>query len=178
MKSTLLIGLVAGCAAIAGFALQRSIEVEVGPAAPAESVIGQAVPEFSFIDLAGAPVESAQFAGQPLIINLWATWCGPCREEMPVLNDLAAQLQPSGLNIVGVALDEPARVAEFLNQIPVSYTVAITETLAGIQFAKALGNSNGVLPYTIFIDRNGHVNAVKRGQLSARAARRAANQLL
>ena len=83
-------------------------------------MVGQILPEFQFADLDGNLVSHRDFAGAPLIINLWATWCAPCLEEMPLLSDMAQELRPQGLRLLGLALDEPAKVAAFLDRLPVS----------------------------------------------------------
>ncbi len=126
-------------------------------------MIGQTLPEFSFITLNGDPVTSSGFVGKPLIINLWATWCGPCRKEMPDLDQVAQEVRDNGTVILGVALDQPAKVAKFLNDTPVSYPIALTETAEGMLFARSLGNTQGVLPYTVFVDANGIIRNVQRG---------------
>ena len=82
---------------------------------------------------------------------------------MPDLDKVAQEVRDNGTVILGVALDQPAKVAKFLNDTPVSYPIALTETAEGMLFARSLGNTQGVLPYTVFVDANGIIRNVQRG---------------
>lgn len=166
LQTTLLIITVSMLAAAGGFGLQQWLADPTPKATTPlnpQSIIGQPLASFSFISLAGEPLQRQQFAGRPLVINLWATWCGPCRKEMPDLDRLAAELSDDGVAVLGIALDQPAKVAEFLAETPVSYPIAITETAQGMAFARALGNRNGVLPYTVLVDASGVIRQVNVG---------------
>ncbi|MFK7955957.1 MAG: TlpA family protein disulfide reductase [Lysobacterales bacterium] len=166
IQTILLIIAVSGLAAAGGFGLQQWLAqpppAEPGLSSP-QSMVGQTLPDFSFITLAGDTVSASQFAGNPLVINLWATWCGPCRKEMPDLEKVAQEVRDSGTVILGVALDQPAKVAKYLNETPVSYPIALTETAEGMAFARSLGNRQGVLPYTVFVDASGTIREIKLG---------------
>ena len=171
-----LILLVAAASGGLGFAVSHW---QSGPLPqPGDQVTGQPLPPFSFVDLAGSPLTHESFAGAPLIVNLWATWCGPCVEEMPLLSRVADELRADGLQVLGVALDQPDKVADFLESVPVSYPVAITDTLQGMQYARSLGNGRGMLPYTVFIDRSGLVRHIKIGQLEPKELGLLARQIL
>ncbi|MFT3734355.1 MAG: TlpA disulfide reductase family protein [Rhodocyclaceae bacterium] len=113
-------------------------------------------------DADGKTVDFAQWKGKPLVVNFWATWCAPCREEMPLL-DSAAKAHPK-LQFVGISVNDAAHVREFQSKTPVSYPLPIT-TLAITELAGKLGNKAMGLPFTVFIGDNGEVAAVKLGAL-------------
>jgi thiol-disulfide isomerase/thioredoxin len=96
------------------------------------------------------------FAGRPLLVNVWASWCGPCIEEMPELQRFAASQGAGGVQVVGIALDDAANVGEFLRKVPVSYPIAVDvpgPADAGVR----LGNPRGVLPYSVLVSADGRV---------------------
>jgi len=102
------------------------------------------------VDLPGA------YAGRPLIINVWASWCGPCVKEMPELQRFAAQQGANGVQVVGIALDDPAAVQAFLQRVPVSYPILVDApgpADAGVR----LGNPKGVLPYSVLVSDDGRL---------------------
>jgi len=107
-------------------------------------------------DASGAPLRMDRFAGRPLIVNFWATWCAPCVEEMPELSALHGELAPRGLGMVGIGIDSPARIAEFAAKLPVSYPLVVAG-MGGTEIARRFGNQAGVLPYTVLVGRDGRV---------------------
>lgn len=124
---------------------------------------GEAVPAIRLPALDGATVElPAAYAGRPVLVNLWASWCGPCIEEMPELDRFAAAQGPNGTQVVGIALDDAAAVEAFLKRVPVRYPILLDEAGprdAGVQ----LGNPKGVLPYTALISADGRLIKQKIG---------------
>jgi len=114
----------------------------------------------------GDDVDWNQFKGHPLIVNFWATWCGPCVEEMPLIDRFYKENKANGWQVVGLAIDQPSRVKAFLSQTPVSYPVVLAG-LGGTELSQALGNESGALPFTIILDANGHVLFKKIGKLKA-----------
>lgn len=96
----------------------------------------------------------ADFAGRPVLVNVWASWCGPCIEEMPELQRFAASQGPAGVQVLGIALDEEANVREFLRKIPVSYPIALDAPGPGDAGVR-LGNPQGVLPYSALVSADG-----------------------
>lgn len=110
----------------------------------------------SFPDLQGRPQPLAQWRGQVLVLNFWASWCAPCREEMPEFDALRTQLRGAGVEFVGIAIDNPANVARFLQRQPVSYPILIGEG-PGHLLARQLGNASGGMPFTLVFDREGRV---------------------
>ncbi len=127
--------------------------------------------QVSFPDASGRPQSLSQWRGQVLVVNFWATWCAPCREEMPDFAALRAQYRPHGVEFVGIAIDNPAQVAQFLQRLPVDYPILVGQGAAHT-LARELGNASGALPYTIVIDRDGalvltHLGRLPRGTLDA-----------
>lgn len=122
------------------------------PAAPALAALWQ----LGFPDHQGRQQPLSQWRGQVVVLNFWASWCAPCREEMPDFAALRTQFRPSGVEFVGIAIDNPANVARFLQQQPVDYPILIGEGAAH-SLARQLGNPSGALPYTIVLDRDGSI---------------------
>ena len=114
----------------------------------------------------GEDVDWSQFKGRPLIINFWATWCGPCVEEMPLIDRFYKENVAKGWQVVGLAIDQPSRVKSFLAQTPVSYPIVLAG-MGGTQLSQALGNESGALPFTIILNSDEHVLLKKIGKLNA-----------
>jgi thiol-disulfide isomerase/thioredoxin len=112
----------------------------------------------------GGDLALADFQGQVLVVNFWATWCPPCIEEMPLLDGFAQQQRPKGWQVIGLALDNMAAVQSFLKRVPVSFPVAIAG-LAGLDLSRQLGNQGGQLPFTAVWDPQGLLRHVKLGPL-------------
>lgn len=105
-------------------------------------------------DLAGKKQSVGQWFGKVMVVNFWAPWCPPCREEMPGFVDLQKKYGDKGLVFIGIALDEPFPVQSFVDEIGVNYPVLIGGPEAG-NLSTAAGNRLGGLPYTVVIDREG-----------------------
>lgn len=116
-------------------------------------------------DLNGAPQKLEQWKGQVIVINFWATWCEPCREEIPALIDVQRRLGGRGLQIVGIAVDQLDKVKPYAAQMRINYPVLIGE-LEALELTRAAGNKVGGLPYTIILDRAGRVVGSQLGGLS------------
>ena len=146
-------------------ALQSAMDASA-PKPPADLKVarrGEIVPSIRLPALDGTQVElPAAHAGKPVLVNLWASWCGPCIEEMPELDRFAASQGANGTQVVGIALDDAEAVRAFLQRIPVSYAVLIDAPGprdAGVR----LGNPKGVLPYSVLLDAQGRVLKQKIG---------------
>ena len=96
------------------------------------------------------------FSGQPVLINIWASWCPPCIEEMPELDRFAREQGADGVQVLGIALDEPEAVREFLQQVPVAYPQGI-DTPGRADAGVRLGNPRGVMPYSVLVSADGVV---------------------
>ncbi len=124
---------------------------------------GEPIPALRLPRLDGNPVAlPAAYAGRPILINLWASWCGPCIEEMPELERFSADQGANGTQVVGIALDDAASVRTFLERVLVTYPILVDQagpTDSGVQ----LGNPRGVLPYTVLVDADGRLLKQKIG---------------
>lgn len=171
------LGVVAVCAALLGGAagawfFNRGVPDAV-PASPpparaavASAGIGDALPAITLPDLDGAPVDLARFTGRPLLINVWASWCGPCVEEMPALAAFAAAQPVDGIQVLGLALDTPEGVRGFLAQVPVGYPIVL-DTPGPADASVRLGSTQGLLPYTVLVDARGRIVKRKLGPFAA-----------
>jgi len=128
--------------------------------------------ETTLADHAGKTYALSQFKGKPLILNFWATWCEPCRDEMPEISELASQ-HPE-IAVLGLAIDEAAAVHEFVESTPVSYPLLIAEN-EGMPLAEVLGNNKGVLPYTVIISAQGEVTNIFFGRVNRQMLQKALN---
>jgi thiol-disulfide isomerase/thioredoxin len=158
--TTLLIGVLALAAVSAGL---LSSQFFLGGAD--ENVVGGRAPEFVLNGLDGEAVSARQFAGQPLVINLWATWCPPCVREIPALVDFQQQWGEQ-ITVLGVAYDNAEAVREFLPRFEVNYPIALADPFTDTLSAQ-LGNERDALPYTALVDANGIVRAVHSGEMNA-----------
>jgi thiol-disulfide isomerase/thioredoxin len=122
------------------------------------------LPQFSLQDRAGKSTPITAFAGKSLIINFWATWCAPCRSEIPLLETLHAEWAGRDVSVVGVAVDYRDKVLEFADRFKIAYPLLIGEQDA-LDAAAALGVETPVFPFTVFTDRRGEVVALFVGQL-------------
>lgn len=107
----------------------------------------------------------SQWKEMTLVVNFWATWCVPCREEIPGLIRLQSRYASKNLQIVGIALDSPRNVAEFAKSLGINYPVLIGG-LDAINLSRTLGNTTGALPYTIVVSPGGAANRPHLGVLT------------
>ncbi len=133
-----------------------------GPPPPRQGVPAQ-VPDITLPDLAGHPRSTREFLGHPLIINFWATWCEPCRREIPLLAQLLQDHRAEQLQIVGIAVDFRSAVSQYNASTPLAYPVLIGED-QGMIAAGSFG-MEPVLPFSVFSDATGQIIAVKVGEL-------------
>lgn len=113
----------------------------------------------------GPAVRLQSFRGKPLLINFWATWCPPCIEEMPAINDFFIKNNSNGWQVLGLAVDKPAAVAAFLQKMPVQYPIGMAGA-GGSELAGQLGNPSGSLPYSLVVGAGGAVLQRRLGKLS------------
>jgi len=167
----LIAGIIACLAAVGGYQLQQSLKPEVVPEVArqkpvsAEDVIGTFVEDFTLSGMEGESRRLSEWKNKVVAINFWATWCPPCRDEIPHFIELQEQYGGEGLQFVGVALQQAEEVRGFIAEFKVNYP-----SLVGgddvIQLATKLGNGIGALPYTVILDRNGKIIFTRRGPLA------------
>ncbi|MGQ4661134.1 redoxin family protein [Lysobacter sp. F6437] len=146
-------------------ALQGALSASAPPTPDGLAVArrGEVIPTVVLPDLDGRQVTlPAAHAGRPLLVNFWASWCGPCIQEMPELDRFAASQAADGVQVVGIALDDVEAVRAFLQHTPVRYPILLDAPGprdSGVQ----LGNPKGVLPFTALIDAEGRLVKQKIG---------------
>jgi peroxiredoxin len=129
------------------------------PHTPVTHLFSQTLP-----DAQGKQHALAQWKGKPLIVNFWATWCGPCVQEMPELSQLAAEHQAGGLTVIGIGIDSPTKIDEFAKKLNISYPLYVAG-MSGTELSRQFGNTNGGLPYTVLIGADGQVKKTYLGRL-------------
>jgi thiol-disulfide isomerase/thioredoxin len=133
------------------------------PAAPA-TVIPERRPDITLADRSGKPRALSEWNGRPQVINFWATWCAPCRREIPMLNALAKDGAWPEIALVGIAVDFREDVLRYLETTPIDYTVLIGEQ-DGLDAARAFGVESLGLPFTAFVDASGRIVTIHVGEL-------------
>ena len=149
---------IAASAAGAGFQLWRT---RGGPAVDATA----ALLALRLKDLDGTEQALNQWQGKVLVINFWATWCAPCREEIPAFVRLQEKYRDRGLQFVGIAIDEPGPARAFAREFAINYPVLVGN-LQAMEISRAAGNRAGALPFTVVLDRRGSVADTALGKLS------------
>ena len=137
---------------------------QAGARPPDPVAVGEIVLGASFAGLDDRPQALAQWRGKVLVVNFWATWCAPCREEIPGFIKFQDQYGPRGVQFVGLAIDGKERVGPYAREIGINYPVLLGG-LQSMDFARQVGNSRGVLPFTVVIDRKGRVVTTEIGIL-------------
>lgn len=115
-------------------------------------------------DLDGKPQPLSQWRGKVLVVNFWATWCPPCLKEIPDFVRLQTRYGSQGVLFVGLAIDDKAKVADFVTKFGMNYPVLIAQK-EGLNLARDAGNRLGGLPFTVIIDRHGRTAKVELGVL-------------
>jgi thiol-disulfide isomerase/thioredoxin len=122
------------------------------------------LPAFSLSDLAGKPTPISHWGGKSLVINFWATWCAPCRREIPLLKTLASEWAGRDIAVVGIAVDYQDKVLNFAHEFTIDYPLLIGEQDA-LDVAAKFGMESPALPFTVFTDRRGEVVTLFVGEL-------------
>jgi thiol-disulfide isomerase/thioredoxin len=132
-------------------------------APPSTKRIPAQLPDISMPDAKGVPHKLSEWKGRPLMVNFWATWCDPCRREIPLLKSLRRERAGESLEIVGIAVDFQDSVQDYTHRIGIDYPVLIGEK-DGMAAIDAFGMDT-VFPFTVFADKAGRIFTVKVGEL-------------
>jgi len=124
-------------------------------------------PDFTLTDMQGASRTMDEWDGQVLLVDFWASWCIPCRHEMPLFNELREKYGDQGFEVLGIAADDVEKVEEFLKEVQVDFPVIYGDMFDVMDISKEYGNSFGGLPFSTFIDRDGNMRYVQKpGEMS------------
>jgi thiol-disulfide isomerase/thioredoxin len=121
------------------------------------------LPDITLTNLDGKPTKLASFGGRPLMVNFWATWCAPCRREIPLLNKIRGQRQRQNAEIVGVAVDFRDDVLKYVKSTPIDYPLLMGEE-DGLAAAEAFGMGMA-FPFSVFVDSENRILTIKVGEL-------------
>ena len=127
--------------------------------AAASALLGVALP-----DANGKEQRLDQWRGKVMVVNFWATWCAPCREEMPEFVRAQTQYGAKGLQFVGIAVDQPDKVKQFESEIGLNYP-SLVGGFGAMELSKSLGNNVMALPFSVVVDRQGQVIHTQLGVL-------------
>lgn len=155
--------LVAALAGLAGYYLKQA-----SLSSPASAAAARKLMLSSLTDPNGKLQAFSQWQGQVLLVNYWATWCTPCREEVPALKKIQSKYASKNLKVVGIALDNAVKVREYAAEMSIDYTLLIAAA-ESLTLSKDLGNQAGVLPYTVVLDRTGKVAYTHAGAMTQAA---------
>jgi thiol-disulfide isomerase/thioredoxin len=151
----------AAAAVVAGVYVGQRVRSEDGTqiGRDAAALLGVTLP-----DVNGVEQPLAQWRGKVLVVNFWATWCAPCREEMPEFVRLQHELGPNGLQFVGIAADSADKIAQFAQELQLNYP-ALVGGYGAIELSGTLGNKLMALPFTVIVDRKGRVAHTQLGPI-------------
>ncbi len=121
--------------------------------------------DFSLPDLSGQPQAFSQWQNKVILVNFWATWCPPCRREIPDFIDIYKQYKDQDFIIIGIATDDKAKVADFVKQLGINYPILVGGRSA-MQVSYQYGNHSGALPYSIIFDKQGIIRYRAGGLMS------------
>lgn len=119
----------------------------------------------SFETPTGSALAMASFAGKPLLVNFWATWCPPCIEELPLIDRFYQDNKSKNWQVLGLAVDQPSAVRTWLQRMPLAFPVAMAG-FGGTELSKAMGNLTGGLPFTVVFGASGQMLHRKSGKVS------------
>ncbi|MEO6925857.1 MAG: TlpA disulfide reductase family protein [Rhodanobacter sp.] len=163
-RSTSVILVTALLAAIVGGVVQHRHQAPADESTVA-SVVGTTLPALTLLDLEGHAHALDDYRGRRMLINFWASWCGPCLEEMPALNRAQEKFGDHGAIVLGIAMDDPDRVRAFLAEHPVSYPILLGQ-MAPPSTSLQLGDKGEILPFSVLIGADGRIIATHAGVLS------------
>ncbi len=160
----------------AATAALKTLDPSTATPAANPGAIPTVLPDFTLHDLQGKARPIRSWVGHPLMLNFWASWCAPCRREIPLLNQLQAEPPVKDLKIVGIAVDFVDDVKAFMDKMPIRYDV-LTGEQDGLDAANALGVQAVAFPFTVFLDHQGQILSLHMGELHENQARATLNVL-
>jgi len=172
LKLSLLLAVIALVALSAGYGLRQLLQDEAtgtghsAQAASENSVLGQRRPAFSLPDLRDQTRSIDEWDGKVLLVNFWATWCPPCKREIPDFIKVREQLGSDNFEVIGIAIDNLDAVSNFADSMDIPYPILYGEREAS-RISTDYGNRMGGLPYSVLIDRQGIIRMTKTGEYRA-----------
>jgi cytochrome c biogenesis protein CcmG/thiol:disulfide interchange protein DsbE len=160
--------------AVIAFIAARHWNRRTGPVLDGNGVTHPFAPDFSLTDLSGQTLQLSHYRGKVVLLNFWATWCSPCRSEIPRFVDLQNKYDRYGFEIIGISLDDdPKLVRAFYQQFRMNYPVAIGDAKLAEQYGGILG-----LPVSFLIDRDARIDAKYVGEADISRIEREVKSLL
>ena len=172
-NTKLAFALVAVIAATGGLFLASRQAAAPGPAPTAATGAAATAPthrpSFTLVDLDGKQRSSDEYAGKAVIFNFWATWCAPCRREIPMLNALQAEYGPRGLQVLGIAMDTQENIATYRKELNLDYP-SLQGELEAVAVGRQFGLDLYALPISVFTAKDGRILGVHMGELTRKDA--------
>ena len=131
----------------------------------------------SFVDSTGTLQPLSQWRGKVLVINFWASWCPPCLEEMPALDQFYQQNNAKGVQLVGISTEDTSALEKFERQLKINYPLLAGDAQA-MSLALSLGDDRSILPFTVIIDKSGKIAQIMFGKVEKNALDKAVTPLL
>jgi thiol-disulfide isomerase/thioredoxin len=156
----LLIAVIAASAFGAGIWANHTRQAAMPAPSSAEAILALSLP-----DVQSKVQNLTQWRGKVLVVNFWATWCAPCREEIPIFVKMQQKYGDQGLQFVGISIDQPDKTLEFHTNFKINYPTLIG-TFDTVEVSRQAGNQKRVLPYTLILGRNGQIAATESGGLT------------
>jgi thiol-disulfide isomerase/thioredoxin len=148
---------VGGVAAVAGYWV-NAWRLGISGQTAESGDVAAAILNSKLHNLDSAPQTLAGLRGKILVINYWATWCAPCREEIPLFVRLQQEYAAKNVQFVGIAVDQADKVRDFAKEFKINYPLFIAG-IDAVELSRKAGNKAGVLPYTLLLDRSGTIVA-------------------
>ncbi len=178
MKRWIIAIIVLAVAGAAGFYGQQYFMAKKPQAAAAKSsVIGQPRPDFRYKDIEGNMRSASEWDGKVLLVNFWATWCPPCKKEIPAFIEIQEQYKDKGFQIVGIAMDDEDSVKDYADTMGMNYPVMAAE-IDAVELSRRYGNRISALPFSVFVDRSGKIVATKAGGMNKQMVEKIIQPLL
>lgn len=131
----------------------------------------------NYLDMQNQPQALSEWQGKVMLVNFWATWCPPCREEMPELSTIQDKFRDQGVIVLGISTDDLAKTKSYIEGSPVNYPV-LAGDMDGMDLSQKLGNNQGILPYSVLISRDGSIIKVFRGRIEPEVVEQAIQAIL